>query len=125
MTCAAPVLLRKLILPPTPILTVTRFGIVSPLAKFTEELFGSAAPDGHTRRYEPAVPPVAVTLATIAVAVGGTTPPVTTRSRGAPLASGVLDQPPTSVRESSTRLGLTPVKRSPVVVPSSKYPTTS
>src|SRR4051794_14012733 len=106
MTCTAPMVLANAALPPFASRTVTRFGIVSLGPKFRFDALGAGVFDGNTVRNEAAVPPVAVTFMTTALADAGMDPPtpVTWRSLVVPATRGP-PQLPLSVRESRMRVG--------------------
>src|SRR4051812_27847382 len=94
MTSTLPTALAKLTLPalvpPVPILAVTRFGTVWFGAKFRLEAVGAVVPAGKTVRNEALLPWVTVTFMTTATALAGTPvdAPVTMRSRVLAAVSG-------------------------------------
>src|SRR4051794_21909984 len=111
MTWTLPTALAKLTLPalvpPMPILAVTRFGTVWFGAKFRFDAVGAVVPAGKTVRKEALLPSVTVTFMTTATALVGTPvdAPVTIRSRVLAAVSGVDAHPPRPPRESRMRAG--------------------
>src|SRR6267378_7646266 len=101
-----------LTLPPVPIPTITRFGIVSLALKFKVEAFGVVTPVGNTVRKPAELGLVAVTFKTTAATpVDGTPPrPVTCRSSVWPAASFAIG-PGLVVLVSSNRDGTKGLKR--------------
>src|SRR2546428_10840160 len=104
-------------MPLAPSLTTARLGTVWPAAQFRSEAVGRPFPSGHTVRYPAAVVSVIVTFSTTAVGgaaevMAGTPPSV---------ATGTVMVPPGptgpfAVRVSRMRLGLRPLKATPVAL---------